>query len=103
MKRALRAAKHADVPSLLTAGGIAACNSDDNSVGTTTPGPDGGSGQDAEAATVDTGSDATSSVRPSPDFGNPALFARFAAGMVYALDPLNKDWRNYDNFSLKLQ
>jgi hypothetical protein len=33
-----------------------------------------------------------------------APFARFAAGMVYAFDPVNKDWGiYYDNFTLKLQ
>jgi hypothetical protein len=33
-----------------------------------------------------------------------APFARFAAGMVYAFDPTNKDWGiYYDNFTLKLQ
>jgi hypothetical protein len=33
-----------------------------------------------------------------------AAFARFAAGMVFAFDPTNKDWGiYYDNFTLKLQ
>jgi hypothetical protein len=65
-------------------------------------GNDGGNGVAFQLYVNQNATAAVDAIYPAPFAAAP--FARFAAGMVYAFDGVNKDWGiYYDNFTLKLQ